>query len=169
MKKSFFMFALVAVLFVGGIVLASCGKEECKELQLMGAGDRIHDSYTFANTGVVLTKKADKQFEISGSVDYLADQKVKEEFDIESDVDHVVALKLCNCSGNKTVKSEVQISVDGVRNYDAEHLNGDDYTFVILEAVPSHTVTISVKWNKDMQPIDYSIEMVDNLELKPNA
>lgn len=169
MKTKIFLFSLAAVLFASGIALASCGKQECKELQLMGAGDRIHDSYTFANNGVVLSKKAENQFEISGSVDYLADANVKEEFDIDEDVNHVVALKLCNCSGNKTNKSEVQISVDGVRNYDAEHLNGDDYTFIILEAVPGDTVTISVKWNADMQPIEYSIKMADNLELKPNS
>ena len=165
MKRKIFMFALVAVLFAGGIALASCGQKECKELQLMGAGDRIHDSYTFANQGVVLTKLAENQFEISGRVKYLADDKVKEEFDIDADVNHVVAIKLCNCSGNQTNKNEVQIVVDGVRNYDAEHLNGDDYTFIILEAVPSDTVNISVKWNATMQPEEYTIKMADDLVL----
>ena len=165
MKRRIFMFALVAVLFAGGLAFASCGKQECKEVQLMGAGDRIHDSYTFANTGVVLTKKAEDEFEISGSVKYLADQKVKEEFDIDADVNHVVALKLSNCSGNETKKDEVQITIDGVRNYDAEHLNGDDYTFVILEAVPGNLTTIKVKWNSEMQEITYKIKMADELVL----
>ena len=165
MKRRIFMFALVAVLFAGGIALASCGKKECKEVQLMGAGDRIHDSYTFANTGVVLTKTAENQFEISGRVKYLADARVKEEFDIDADVNHVVALKICNCSGNETKKDEVQITIDGVRNYDAEHLNGDDYTFVILEAVPGNLTTIKVKWNSTMQEITYKIKMADDLIL----
>ena len=166
MKRQIFAIALVLTMFVGGFILASCGKEECKELQLMGAGDRIHDSYTFANTGVVLTKTEENKFEISGSVDYLSDARVKQEFKIDEDVNHVVAIKVCNCSGNKTNKDEVEIMVNGVRNYDAEHLNGDDYTFIILEANAGTTVTVSVKWNASMEPQVYTIKMADNLQLK---
>ena len=106
------------------------------------------------------------KFEISGSVDYLSDARVKQEFHIDEDVNHVVAIKVCNCSGNKTNKDEVEIMVNGVRNYDAEHLNGDDYTFIILEANAGTTVTVSVKWNASMEPQVYTIKMADNLQLK---
>ena len=169
MKRQIFGVMLVVMLFAAGITLAACGNKECKELQLMGAGDRIHDSYTFANNGVVLTKTEENKFEISGSVDYLFDEQVKSEFHIDEDVNHVIALKLCNCTGQETVAEDVQIVVDGVRNYDAEHLNGDNYTFVIVEAAPGETVTISAKWNKDMEIQTYLIHMSDSLQLKPQA
>ncbi|MBQ8468616.1 MAG: hypothetical protein IJ542_02545 [Clostridia bacterium] len=169
MKNKIFTIVFALVLVSAGIVLAACGEKECKELQLMGAGDRIHDSYTFANTGVTLSKLEENKFEISGSVDYLSSTKVKEEFNIADDVNHVVALKLRNCLSGTTVKDEVQIAVDGVRNYDAEHLNGDDYTFIILEAAPSRTVTISVKWSAKMEEQTYTILMSENLTLKPQV
>ena len=162
-----FLFMILAITM--SCVIVACGANECREVQLMGAGERIHDSFTFANTGVVLEKLQDNNYLISGSVDYLDDARVKNEFDIDDNINHVVVFKLCNCSGNKTVKNEVEISIDGVRNYDAEHLNGDDYTYVILEAVPSQTVNISVKWNEQMQPIEYKIKMADNLELLTNS
>ena len=164
MKKSIFIFILSAVCLSVAIGLTAC-KEECKEIQLMGAGDRIHDSYTFANNGVTLTDKGDNKFEISGSVDYLSDNLVKEEFDIAEDVNHVVALKLTNCSSTSVVANEVEIKVDGNRNYDAEHLNGTDYTFIILEAKANSTTTITVKWNASAQPKVYTIYMSQDLTL----
>lgn len=157
-----FMFFVVAASIS---IFVACAGGQCRELQLMGAGDRIHDSFTFANTGVVLEKMEENNYLISGSVDFLSDEKVKKEFDIDEDVDHVIVVKVCNCSGNKTVESEVEISVDGIRNYDAEHLNGTDYTYIILEAVPAAVTTVSVKWNKDMEIIEYKIKMADDLVL----
>ena len=159
---------LIAAVLVSAFVVA-CGQNECKELQLMGAGERIHDSYTFANNGVMLEKLQENQYLISGRVDYLSSAKVKDEFDIDPDISHVVVLKLCNCSGNQTVPEQVEVAIDGMRNYDAEHLNGTDYTYIILEAVPAATTTITVKWNSEMEPIIYSLKMADDLQLLENS
>ncbi len=166
MKKSLLVFLLSVVCLGTAIGLTAC-KEDCKDIQLMGAGDRIHDSYTFANNGVVLTDKGDNKFEISGSVDYLSDSAVKQEFNIAEDISHVVAIKLSNCSSSTSVVAdEIEIEVNGVRNYDAEHLNGSDYTFIILEAAVGSTTTISVKWNAGAETQVYTIYMSEDLILK---
>lgn len=169
MKKTILMVVLSVIALGIAVGLTACKKEQCKEIQLMGAGDRIHDSYTFANSGVTLTETGENKFEISGSVDYLSDTAVKNEFDIAEDINHVVVIKLTNCSSAAVVKEEVEIIINGVRNYDAEHLNGSDYTFIILEAIVGSTTTISVKWNKDATPIVYTITMSDELVLKENT
>lgn len=167
MKKTLFFVALGFMMMGASIVVVACSMQNtCKEIQLMGAGERIHDSYTFANVGVTLNKTAENTFVIGGSVDKLTNAKVREEFNIAEDVTHVVAIKLSNCSGNATDAEHVEIMVDGVRNYDAEHLNGTDYTYIILEAIPGENTNISVKWNKDMEKIDYTITFDENLQLK---
>lgn len=166
MKKSIITLIISIVCLSVAIGLAAC-KEECKDIELMGAGDRIHDSYTFANNGVTLTDKGDNKFEIGGSVDYFSDSAVKEEFGIAADVNHVVAIKLFNCSSTSVVEDEVEIEVNGNRNYDAEHLNGSNYTFIILEALVDSSTTISVKWNANAEPKEYTIYMSPNLTLKP--
>lgn len=167
MKKTIAMLLLAVVMLGTAVGISACKSkgQACKDIQLMGAGDRIHDTYTFANTGVKLIDDGNNTYTISGSVDYLADKAVKEEFDIDQDVNHVVAIKLSNCGTDKVVKKEVEISVDGVRNYDAEHLNGSDYTFIILEAVAGQISTISVKWNKDAKVKTYTIKFSDQLQL----
>lgn len=169
MKKKIFMFLLGVAVLGTAIGLSACSKEKCKDIELMGAGDRIHDSYTFANTGVSLADKGNNNFEISGSVEYLSNTAVKEEFDIPEDVNHVVAIKVTNCSGESVKENEVVIEVNGVRNYDAQHLNGSNYTFIILEAKVGASTTISVKWNKDSDPHVYTLKMADNLTLKDKA
>ncbi len=168
MKKSIFMFVLSAFTLALAVGVSACNnsKNSCKDIQLMGAGDRIHDSYTFANSGVELKDDGNNTFTISGSVRYLSNQAVKEEFNIAEDVDHVVAIKLSNCGTTTTVADEVEISVNGVRNYDAEHLNGTNYTFIILEAAPGSTTTISVKWSADSDAKEYTIKMAENLQLR---
>ena len=90
---------------------------------------------------------------------------VKKEFSIADDVNYVVAIKL-TAIDSKVNKDEVEISTDGNRAYDAEHLNGSDYTFIILEAVPNKTTTISVRWNKGAEELVYVIYFDKNLELK---
>lgn len=164
MKKSIFAIVLSVVCLSVAIGITAC-EGKCKDIELMGAGDRIHDSFTFANIGVELTDKGDNNYEISGSVEYLSDANVKQEFLIADDINHVVAIKLSNCSSTSVDSSEVEISVNGNRNYDAEHLNGSNYTFIILEAKPNSTTTISVKWNKDAQAKEYSIFMSQDLKL----
>lgn len=161
MKKFFTVFAC----FVLSLILISCAQMESKkEIELMGAGDRIHDSFTFANTGVKIEEVLDKVYKISGSVEKLEDEKVKKEFDIADDVSHVVAIKL-SANGRAVDKEKVEIDVNGVRNYDAEHLNGSDYTFIILEAIKSGSVSLSVKWDGE-EEINYVIVFDDNLLLK---
>jgi len=90
---------------------------------------------------------------------------LEKEFKIDNDVTHVVAIKLTAIK-TKVVKDEAQISVNGSRAYDAEHLNGSDYTFIILEAVPDNTSTISVKWNKDAEELNYVVYFSADLNLK---
>lgn len=164
MKKSILVIFLSTICLSVAIGITAC-ESKCKDIELMGAGDRIHDSYTFANSGVVLTDKGDNTYEISGSVEYLSDERVKEEFSIAEDINYVVAIKLSNCSSTSVDSKNVEITVDGNRNYDAEHLNGSNYTFIILEAKPNSTTTISVKWNKDAEVKQYSIFMVQDLKL----
>ena len=143
MKKLWF----IVLGFILPIVLVSCGQTNTiKDIELMGAGDRIHDTFTFANIGVDIKQKEEKVYELSGSVEKLEDETIKEEFEIESDVNHVVAIKL-NSNGKDIDETKLKVSVDGVRSYDAEHLNGKNYTFIILEAVKGKSVSISVSWN----------------------
>ena len=131
----------------------------------MGAGDRIHDTFTFANTGVKIKTDDDKKFTIYGSVEKLMDENVKKEFDIDEDVTHVVAIKLTAIQ-DEVDKDKVKISVNGDRAYDAEHLNGSDYTFIILEAAKDRTVTITVKWNENADEKTYVIYFDEEIELK---
>lgn len=162
MKKimSLFLVCLTALMFV------SCGKGKCCEaIELMGAGDRIHDSYTFANTGVKI-KSDDKQtYTIYGSVEKLENEAVKKEFKIDEDINHIVAIKL-SAIDTEVDKDNLQISVNGIRSYDAEHLNGSDYTFILLEAAKNKTVTITVKWNKDAEEKTYVVYFTEDIELK---
>lgn len=161
MKKSILF--LVMILISGGCV--ACAKnEKTNAVELMGAGDKIHDSYTFANEGVVLTKDGD-DYLISGSVYALNDEAVKKEFDIAEDVAHVVAVKLTAIE-SEVVEDEVEINVNGTRAYDAEHLNGDNYTYIILEAIPSDEVVISVKWNEKDEEKFYKVKFNEDLLLK---
>lgn len=158
-----FCVVLCCILF--SLVIVSCSKmSKSKDIELMGAGDRIHDSYTFANTGVEIAETEDNVYEIRGSVKGLTDESVKKEFDIDSDISHVVAIKL-SANGKEIDKEKLNIKVDGVRAYDAEHLNGSDYTFIILEAVKNKTISITVSWNgKDEN--SYVIKFDENLILK---
>ncbi len=162
MKKilSMILACFAMILFVG------CGNGECcKAIELMGAGDRIHDSYTFANVGVKIKDDGKNTYTIYGSVDKLENPAVKEEFKIAEDVTHVVAIKL-SAIKTQVKKDEVVITTNGNRSYDAEHLNGSDYTFIILEAIPGNTTTITVKWNKDAEELVYVVYFDTNLTLK---
>lgn len=157
-------FFSVLLIFIMTLTLAGCGDEKCCEaIELMGAGDRIHDTYTFANVGTKIKKENDI-YTIYGEVAPLESEDVKKEFKIDEDVTHVVAIKLTAIE-TEVKKDEVQISVNGLRAYDAEHLNGSDYTFIILEAVPSQMVTISVKWNKDATELNYVLTFAADLKL----
>lgn len=161
MKK---LLCLILTFFVS-LGFISCKCTGCKAIELMGAGDRIHDTYTFANTGVKIQKLNDVTYEISGSVEKLEDENVKKEFSIAGDVTHIVAIKLTAIDATVD-KKNVNIKVDGIRSYDAEHLNGSDYTFIILEAVAGETVTITVKWNSEVKEKVYVINFVNDLVLK---
>lgn len=144
----------------------SCGSGCCSNpIELMGAGDRIHDSYTFANTGVEIETDDKITYTIYGSVEPLEDEDVKKEFDIDEDVTHIVAVKL-TATEDEVDSSAVSISVDGERSYDAEHLNGSDYTFIILEVKAGGTVTIKVKWNESAEERTYIIYFSEDIELK---
>ncbi len=161
--KRFLSLCLIAL---GLFIFVGCGNGKCcSAIELMGAGDRIHDSYTFANVGVKISSDKNNVYTISGSVEKIDNETVKKEFKIDNDVTHVVAIKLTAIK-TKVVKDEVQISVNGSRAYDAEHLNGSDYTFIILEAVPDNTSTISVKWNKDAEELNYVVYFSADLNLK---
>lgn len=159
---------IISLIFCGILGLIICvgckTNEKVKTIELMGAGDRIHDSYTFANTGVKISDEKNV-YTIYGSVEKLDDGEVKKEFDIADDVTHVVAIKL-SAVDEDVDKNEVQIKVDGVRNYDAEHLNGSSYTYIILEAVPDETVTITVSWNKNSEEKTYIVYFSADLSLK---
>ena len=130
----------------------------------MGAGDRIHDSFTFANVGVDIKEIETNVFEISGSVEKITDKKIKEEFEIDEDINHVVAIKL-QSNGKVVDKEKVKIKVDGVRVYDAEHFNSSDHTFIILEAVNSGVVSINVSWN-GVDYYDYIVKFSNDIVLK---
>lgn len=151
------------LILVSAFMFVACGNGKCCEaIELMGAGDRIHDTYTFANTGVSIQKESDNTYVISGNVQALESKEVKEEFKIAEDVSHVVAIKL-TAIDTDVKKDEVNISCDGIRAYDAEHLNGSDYTFIILEAVPDSSVAISVKWNKNAEEKNYVVKFSKDL------
>lgn len=160
MKKILLLFLIIFATFS----LIGCGCEGCKAIELMGAGDRIHDTYTFANIGIKINEVQENYYEISGSVEKLTNNDVKNEFDIDEDVTHIVAIKL-TAMNTKVEKDKVSINVNGIRNYDAEHLNGSDYTFIILEAVNGSTVSISVKWNDNDETKTYVIKFADDLNL----
>ena len=154
---------VLAILTV--FMFSACGEGKCCDaIELMGAGDRIHDSYTFANNGVKIKNDDKNVYTIYGRVDKLENEAVKKEFKIAEDVTHVVAIKL-TAIGVDVNKDEVQISTNGIRSYDAEHLNGSNYTFIILEAVPNKTITISVKWNKNAEELNYVVYFAQDIEL----
>jgi len=160
--KRFFIFAFA---LLSAVMLVACGGSCSKPIQLMGAGDKIHDTYTFANVGTKIKDDGKNTYTIYGSVDKLEDIVVKEEFEIAEDVTHIVAIKLC-AQDIKVVKDEVEIYVNGTENYDAEHLNGSTFTYILLEAKANLTVNISVKWNKDAEIINYVLYFAEDLELK---
>lgn len=163
MMKKIFSFIIVVML---SFCFVSCAKTKSENaIELMGAGDRIHDTYTFANSGVNISKNENDIYTIFGDVEPLSDAGVKKEFNIDDDVTHIVAIKLTNTKKN-TNKDEVEISVNGVRNYDAEHLNGTNYTFILLEALKGKVVTISVKWNGNSQEETYVVNFSENINLK---
>lgn len=160
MKK---IFICLCSIFLA-LTFISCST--CKEklaIELMGAGDRIHDSFTFANLGVELKYEGNNVYAISGSVEKIENEDVKSEFDIPSDVSYVIAIKLSAC-GRDVIKDKVSIEVDGVRSYDAEHLNGNDYTFIILEVKKGENVSIKVSWNGEDE-MNYIVKFDDNLAL----
>ena len=158
------IFSLLLLSFILICVVACSDVSLKKDIELMGAGDRIHDTYTFANVGVEIKEIGENTYKISGSVDKLESSAVKSEFDIDEDVMNVVVVKL-SANGKEVVDDKVLIKINGVRSYDAEHLNGIDYTFVILEAVPGASVSIEVLWNgKDKN--NYVIMFDDNLSIK---
>ena len=160
MKKYFSVIVTFILIILAGC--SNCGKT--KAIELMGAGDRIHDTYTFANQGVKIEETSENVYLISGSVERIESIAVKEEFKIDEDVNHVVAIKL-SAEDCKVDKDNVQISVNGIRAYDAEHLNGSDYTFIILEAAPGGTVSISVNWNGTKE-FTYVINFSEDIVLK---
>lgn len=154
-----------ALIFVCIGLLVACNSGSAKAIELMGAGDRIHDTYTFDNVGTKIKDDGKNTYTIYGSVNKLTDNNVKNEFEIAEDVSHIVAIKL-SAIGTKVIKEEVEIYVNGARNYDAEHLNGSTYTFILLEAKVGSVVTISVKWNKDADTLNYVLNFDEMLELK---
>ena len=77
----------------------------------------------------------------------------------------MVAIKL-TAIDTAVDKEKLTISVNGIRSYDAEHLNGSDYTFIILEAVKNRTVTITVKWNEQAEEKTYVVYFAEDINLK---
>lgn len=156
---------LFVLCFVIPVIVIACGENgKRKDIELMGAGDRIHDSFTFANIGVELKEDEENLYKISGSVEKLEDEAIKKEFEIDEDVNHVVVIKLL-ANGKELKENNVTVKVDGVRSYDAEHLNGRDFTFVILEAQKDKKVSIEVSWN-GVDKSTYIISFDKNLNLK---
>ena len=101
MKKIWFMFFGLIL----PIILVSCGTNNTrKDIELMGAGDRIHDTFTFANLGVEIKETEKNVYEISGSVEKLDNEKIKQEFEIDEDINHIVAIKLS--ANGKDVEKE---------------------------------------------------------------
>ena len=160
MKKILSMI-LIAICIFGFV---ACSNSDKKDIELMGAGERIHDTFTFANRGVSITEKENNVYEISGEVDKINDDKIKQEFEIDNDIDYVVAIKL-SANGREIKEDKLKIEIDGIRAYDAEHLNGKDYTYILLEAVANANVSISVKWDGE-QENKYIIQFSENLILK---
>lgn len=158
------IFILMLSLFLSAVFISCSNAGKKKAIELMGAGDRIHDTFTFANVGVKLEETEDNVYRIYGSVEKLTDSEVKKEFKIDDDIENVVAIKL-SANGEKVDKTKLSIKVDGIRSYDAEHLNGSDYTFIILEAVKGKTVSITVSWNGEEEK-GYVINFDENLTLK---
>ena len=155
-----FLYLLIPLLF-----FVSCGeKETTKAIELMGAGDRIHDSFTFANLGVEIKEVSADEYKIFGSVEKLEDDLIKREFEIDEDVNHVVVIKI-SANGKEVDKEKFSIKIDGVRSYDSDHLNGTDHTFAILEAVKNQSVLIEVSWN-GQDKNNYIIKFDENLILK---
>ena len=161
MKKFLYMGLMLCLM----VVLVSCGTVQVKPIELMGAGDRIHDTFTFANNGVELKEESENIYRVSGSINKLVDEKIKKEFNVADSVNYVIAIKL-SAVDSSVMKDEVEINIDGSESYDSEHLNGTDYTFIILEAVPEKTVNISVKWNKNDTQKNYVIQFDRDLILK---
>lgn len=161
MKKFLYMGLMLCLM----VVLVSCGTVQVKPIELMGAGDRIHDTFTFANNGVELKEESENIYRVSGSINKLVDEKIKKEFNVADSVNYVIAIKL-SAVDSSVMKDEVEINIDGSESYDSEHLNGSDYTFIILEAVPEKTVNISVKWNKNDTQKNYVIQFDRDLILK---
>lgn len=160
--KRFIYGCLICLMMV---VCVGCGEKSATAIELMGAGDRIHDTYTFANNGVGIKDEGKNVYSITGSVEKLTDEKVRNEFKIAEDISHIVAIKL-TAIDEDVVKDEVVIYTNGNEAYDAEHLNGSDYTFVLLEVVPGGSTSISVKWNKDAKEINYVINFSEDIKLK---
>lgn len=159
MKKLFAICFSFCLMFI-----VACSNTTKHDVELMGAGDRIHDSFTFANTGVEIKETEENFYVISGSVEKLDAVEVKEEFKIDSDINYVVAIKL-SANGREVQKDKVKIAIDGLRSYDAEHLNGSNYTFIILEAKKNETVNIKVSWN-GVDEESYVLKFDENLILK---
>ena len=147
------------------ISIIACSKENSLAVELMGAGDKIHDTYTFANIGTKLRYDGNNSYTIYGSVESLNNEKVKTEFEINENISHVVAIKL-SAVETKVEKNDVEVFVDGVENFDAEHLNGSSFTYILLVAKQGAEVEISVKWNKNVESKTYKIKFDNNLELK---
>lgn len=161
MRKLSLVFVMVFMM----MFVVSCGESDTrKAIELMGAGDRIHDSFTFANVGVEIEEKENNVYRIFGSVEKLQNESIKTEFNIENDVNYVVAIKLSSID-SKVVDDKLKVKVDGVRSYDSEHLNGLDYTFIILEAVKGKTVSISVSWDGE-EELNYIVKFDEDLILK---
>ena len=151
--------------FIIPVILISCGKKiEEKDIELMGAGDRIHDSFTFANLGVEIKETEEDVYQISGSVEKIENDNIKNEFKIDSEINNVVVIKL-SANGEDVDKEKYYVKVDGVRFFDAEHMNGSDYTFVILEAVKGKTVSVIVSWN-GVDENSYVLKFDEDLILK---
>ena len=161
MRKLSLVFVMVFMM----MFVVSCGESDTrKAIELMGAGDRIHDSFTFANVGVEIEEKENNVYRIFGSVEKLQNESIKTEFNIENDVNYVVAIKLSSID-SKVVDDKLKVKVDGVRSYDSGHLNGLDYTFIILEAVKGKTVSISVSWDGE-EELNYIVKFDEDLILK---
>lgn len=151
--------------FLLPVIMVACGTNNTKkDIELMGAGDRIHDTFTFANIGVELKEKENNVYEISGSVEKIDNEKIKEEFEIDADVNNVIAIKL-SANGKPVIKEKMSVKINGVRYYDAEHMNGSDYTFIVLEAVKNKTASIVVSWNGEDEN-SYVLQYSENLILK---
>ena len=151
--------------FLLPVIMVACGTNNTKkDIELMGAGDRIHDTFTFANIGVELKEKENNVYEISGSVEKIDNEKIKEEFEIDADVNNVIAIKL-SANGQPVIKEKMSVKINGVRYYDDEHMNGSDYTFIVLEAAKNKTASIVVSWNGEDEN-SYALQYSENLILK---